>query len=213
MTCEKCGGTGWEVADRGARACICRAKKIHAAETGTPLTDEAISGAVKALQVLSFFPTSIEAQTVIGDAIGSMCSTVEQVRRLVRRACSLYQRWDQCGLPGLRQIVCSFARPADGIMLSITEAYPDGIPAERPTPTTALALPAPPRAREISGSPTVEAAVSSLAAAKDLNRIGPAPRVREVPLVNVPPEKRITAADVEREVQRLRDLRAKQEMV
>src|SRR5689334_23222783 len=98
MTCNKCEGTGWVVDDRGARRCRACAKTEA---PGTPLTSEALVGAIRALQVLAFFPTAPEAHTMIGDALGSMCSTVEQVRYVIRRAVGLYQTWDKCGIPGL----------------------------------------------------------------------------------------------------------------
>ncbi len=61
-----------------------------------------------------------------------MCPSVESLRYVVRRACALYQTWEKCGIRGLRQIVCSRYRPADGVEIYGTEFYPEGLPSEDP---------------------------------------------------------------------------------
>lgn len=149
MNCKLCEDTGWKVTDAGATPCRCRERRIAQSQAGKPLTAAAIAQAVEALDALAFFPKGIASRTVIGDAIASMCKTVEQVRHMVRRAVALYATWDKCGVPGLRQIVCSAGIPADGVMLSISEAFPEGVPPERTERPATLALPPGPQSEVV----------------------------------------------------------------
>lgn len=166
MNCKVCEDTGWKITDAGASPCRCRKLRIAKATAGTPLTAAAVAQAVEALgDTLSFFPKGIAGRTVIGDAIASMCKTVEQVRHMVRRAVALYTTWDKCGVPGLRQIVCSAGLPADGVMLSITEAFPEGVPLERPERPATLALPPGPQSEAVQ---QIAARVREIALARDI---------------------------------------------
>lgn len=138
MTCELCGGDGWvrvNTADgNGAMArCVCR--KVHKLQSppGTTLTEETALALVAGLcEVLEFAPKSPMARTIISSGLMSMCSTQEQAAWVVEQACMHYTKWSDCGLRGLRQILCSQHRPKDGIESSPTAAYPDGIPSKRP---------------------------------------------------------------------------------
>ena len=138
MNCQFCSDTpGWEITERDAVRC--RHTKAKPAESFTPITPGSVSQAVKALGAIAFFPQDQMAQTMIGDALASMCGSVEALRYVVRRAVALYRTWDRCGVPGLRQIVCAGYRPADGIESGPTDSYPDGLPSE--TKYDPLALP------------------------------------------------------------------------
>lgn len=213
MTCKPCGGTGWIIGAMGARQCKCRLERISKAEIGTPATPAAIAQAVQALgETLAFFPKGDAARMLIGDSIAGMCSTVEQLRHMVRRAVSLYTAWDKCGVPGLRQIVCSAGKPADGLMLSFTDAFPEGVPAEKPQQQPAV-LSLPPGASQ-SAAPSIELSVADLARAKSIQNAGLKVDIHAIPVSRGPA---ITAADVERAAKEYREKKlnaaAKQEMV
>lgn len=166
MNCRICADTGWKVTEAGASACRCRTQRIARSQAGTPLTAAAVAQAVEAMgDALAFFPKGIAGRTVIGDAIASMCKTVEQVRHMVRRAVALYATWDKCGVPGLRQIVCSAGIPADGVMLSITEAFPEGVPPERPEQPATLSLAPGPQSEAVQ---QIAARVREIARTRDI---------------------------------------------
>lgn len=175
MNCDFCQDTGWESTPRGAVRCR-HTKQQQARETCTPLNDKALAGAIKALSAIAFFPTDAGAQTVIGDALASMCPSVESLRYVVRRAVSLYRSWDKCGVPGLRQIVCAKYRPADGSESGPTDEYPEGLPSE--TKHDPLALPSG-ATRLIEGSVTedvdLDRKVRLLAQSKRMDRRKPNP--------------------------------------
>jgi len=141
MSCEKCNGTGWVIGDSGARRCVdCRVKQEQRATGNGQIDKGSLAAAVRGLSVMAYFPSDPMAQTVIGDAVKAMCPSIDSLRYLVRRACELYRSWDKCGIPGLRQIVCTKFRPADGIESGPTDMFPEGIPSE--TGRNPLALPA-----------------------------------------------------------------------
>ncbi len=130
---------GWVLTAQGAKKCECR-KQSQPAVTATPIDRRSLAMATRSLEAIGFFPRETEAQTIIGDALAAMCPNVEALRYVVRRACELYQHWDRCGLQGLRQIVCFRYRPADGVEIYGTAAYPGGLPAD-PKELTRAALP------------------------------------------------------------------------
>lgn len=146
-TCEFCGGDGWVRVDtpdgNGAMArCRCRKIQKQQAASGTALTWEAASAAVGALcEVLEFAPKSAMAQSIITSGLMAMCSTEEQVKWLINEAGMRFTKWGECGLPVLRQILCSKYRPKDGIDYSYTPAFPDGIPSAQPAPPEIQQLP------------------------------------------------------------------------
>jgi hypothetical protein len=97
------------------------------------------------------------------DAVIRMCATKEQAWWLARRVTELYTRWGGCGVPGLRQILCSKYHPRDGVESKPTEAFPEGIPSEYPEPAQ-LALPAG------KPDPQLEADIKKLVEGKRLRR-------------------------------------------
>jgi len=209
--CETCQGNGWVVTSRGAKRCTdCISEKpIDQRER---IDERSLAQAVKALSVLAFFPVESAALAVIGEALSSMCPNVPSLRYVVSRACTLYRSWDKCGIPGLRQIVCSRYRPADGIESGPTDAYPMGLPADPTLPHNAL-LSGSPLKRigpddELSGDLEFDRKLRLLAHTKDLN-------VRLRKKTPEPPSgfKLITAADIERAVQENRDRKAREELV
>ncbi len=204
MSCI-CEGTGWVVTERGAASCKCRNQRIEASQAGTPITAAAIAQAVEALgDTLAFFPKGLAGRAVIGDAVSSMCGTVEQARYMVRRAVALYKTWDRCGIPGLRQIICHSGIPADGVMLSITESFPEGLPPERVGPPMARLLPPGPKMDEAR---QIEATVGAIA-----KKVPPPRNVDIHPLERTTPHRGITQADIDRAVEENRQRRAEAEL-
>jgi hypothetical protein len=165
MTCEHCGGTGWIVKEgliSAVAPCACRravARKPFE-DDGTPLDEVSASVYVDRLcAVLSFAPAEDGRPTIV-HCLMLMCETVAEAAWTTHRACELYTRWDDCGVPGLRQIVSSFRKPSDGISISSTPAFPEGLPPLRTLPAAEpLRLPpgSSPRALE-SGEPVAAAA-------------------------------------------------------
>lgn len=129
--CPDCGGTGWKVIQRGntegVAKCTCR-QQSQSRTTGRPVTPEALAVALKGLAALDYFPPDEITQGFIGRELASMCSTAEQLQVVATIAPRIYRRWGDCGMAGLRQILCRFHKPKDGIEVSGTDAYPDGIP-------------------------------------------------------------------------------------
>lgn len=170
--CENCGGVGWILVERPDRdsfvkVCDCRrAQKADSAPRRTILAPETAALAVEGLcEILDYAPKTEIGKAIITNALLSMCSTVEQVTWLVQRACMLHTNWRTCGIPGLRQILCSKYAPKDGIEVSSTKAFPDGVPSEQPR----RVAPAPavlPRGHAASANPSLDAAVQELTEAK-----------------------------------------------
>ena len=158
MSCQFCSDSGWEITERGAVRCR-HTKQAKPAESFTPITACALSVAVKCLGALAFFPQDQPAQTLIGDALAAMCPSVESLRYTVRRAVGLYCSWAECGVRGLRQIVCACYRPADGIESGPTECYPEGLPSESKRDPPAL-----PEGARKALPPELEASIQRLAA-------------------------------------------------
>lgn len=170
---------------------------------------------VSELALLKFFPSDPAARLAIARMLGEMAANEDQVRWLVRRMTSgLYNEWP--GPRELRACFCSRFRPRDGISIS-SEVYLDGIPSERPE-LPAPAMKALPAGHSVSASPSIEAAVHNLAETIDIagalrKSLAIAKRrPPQVPVVNVPPERRITQADIDREVEKLRESRGKQQL-
>jgi hypothetical protein len=106
--------------------------------------------------VLAYAPKTTAGMAHIAESLMAMCATEAEADWTTARACELYRRWEDCGIPGLRQIVSSFRRPKDGISVSSTAAFPDGIPASKPLPSPApLLLPPGPPAEVQSATAAV----------------------------------------------------------
>jgi hypothetical protein len=134
--CNICGGTGFVIVERGgisaAKHCDCR-KPAETEQAGKPVSPEVAVAATEALcDVLEFAPSTKLGRMLISNALIAMCPSEDSVWWLVVRACTLHTKWLTCGLPGLRQILCSRHLPKDGLTISATEAYPEGVPSERP---------------------------------------------------------------------------------
>jgi hypothetical protein len=157
------------------------------------------------LTLLRFFPSDEDAKTGLFLLVGRMCSTEDQVRWLVQRTMALCNEWP--GPVGLRQILCSKYKPADGIEAGGTSMFPDGPPSEKRI--DAPALPALPPGHVATVDAGWDRAIRLLAASKSMDR---AKRVvvQEVPTCT--DFKPITQADIDRAVDELREKRARAEL-
>jgi hypothetical protein len=186
--CNICGGTGFVIVERGgvsaAKRCDCR-KPAGTEQAGRPVTPEAATAATEALcDVLEFAPSTKLGRMLIANALVAMCFNEDSVWWLVERACTLHTKWSTCGIPGLRQILCSKHLPNDGLMISATEAYPEGVPSESPVQQLKLS-PALPPGRVASADSKMDRALQFVA------------RSRKLPPVPRRDFKPITQADVD----------------
>lgn len=162
---------------------------------------------------MKYFPADVDARLGIAEDMASMCADLEQAEWLSRRMRALFP----AGWPGtgeMRAILCSKFRPKDGVECYST-VFIDGIPSEDPARNGLLSPPAPLRQlagdiAEVSDSPSFQRTVLALAAAKAMER-NPV-KVPEIQVNRVTPANAVTQADIEREVQALRDKRARAEL-
>jgi hypothetical protein len=218
--CELCGGTGFMIVERGsitaAKPCTCCGRASKSSKPGIPLTAEVAAVYTATIcDTLAFAPPKEAklARAHINNRLLAMCDSEEQLKWLTDRVCDLYTKWEDCGIPGLRQMLCLQYRPKDGIELFSTKSYPDGIPLEKPQlESVSKALPP---GHAVSASPSIEAAVSDLSDAKRMPAAGDGlrivpPVVRRIPEVQPNPDApKITQADIDQEVARLRRAKAK----
>ena len=193
MSCEKCDGTGWIIVDTpkgsAAKPCACRPVRKPEPPKGKPLTEKEAIAALTLLCGTLGWPPEAGARGLIVKAMMTMCSTKEQAMWMVERAAELYTRWPDCGIRGLRQILSSDLRylPADGVTISCTEAYPEGIPSTRKDPEP-LQLALPP-GHVASADLEMDESIQRLAQVKSIDRPAPVPN---------PNFKPITQADIDR---------------
>jgi hypothetical protein len=172
------------------------------------LNFENVTALVASMGGMKFFPSDAEARLALVEMIGEMCESEEQVRWLVKRMRAMYSEWP--GEHEMRACFCSRYHSKDGIN-AFSTVYPDGLPRELPAEEVKL-LPLPAGA-VVSADPTLDLAVRALAESKDMNRTKRAPRIPSIPIVpDLPPEKRITQADVDRAVAELHERRARAEL-
>lgn len=134
MTCTACID-GWvTIISNGIEAVkpcpFCRIKKQQT-EKQTPITAEDALAAARAITgILSFPPNDDVSQLMIARLLVDLCSFREQAEWLSHQVPRLHTKWDTCGLKGLRQIFCSRYDPKDGLTITGTAAYPEGIPSK-----------------------------------------------------------------------------------
>jgi hypothetical protein len=161
---------------------------------------------LSALTLLKFFPSDPDARLELAKLVSRMASTEDQVEWLVARTVALCNEWP--GPVGLRQILCSKFKPADGIEAGCTSMFPDGVPSEKQIEAPPLlALPA---GHVATVDPGYDRSIRLLAAAKDLNHIPRRVPIQEVP--TNPDFKPITQADIDRAVDELHERRARAEL-
>lgn len=211
MSCDKCGGTGWIVRERNGissvSACSCRkplAISKPFEDTGTPLSDKVASLLTFELcETLDFAPDEKQelGRAAIALALQSMCETEAEADWTIKRACNLYRKWGDCGIPGLRQIVSSFRLPKDGFSMFSTPVFPDGLPPLKslpPPPPLQLQLPAaaPPAPQISDAAPTPPAEYSrthrDVDFQKQLEEMETWPADRDA----IPPPRRIRQSEI-----------------
>ena len=79
----------------------------------------AIIGATADLSMLRYFPADELTRTGIMRLIERMCSTPAHVAELTRRVLAHYNDWP--GPLELRGVLCTFARPKDGVEAGVTD--------------------------------------------------------------------------------------------
>jgi hypothetical protein len=165
---------GFVLVERGgisaAKFCICR-EPAETGQAGREVTPEIATAATEALcDVLAFAPSTKLGRMLIANALIAMCPNEESVRWLVERACALHTKWGTCGIPGLRQILCSRYLPKDGLTISATEAYPEGVPPGRHLQQQPLFAVLPP-GRVASADADMDQRVQSVAQSKKLQPV------------------------------------------
>jgi hypothetical protein len=97
-----------------------------------PMTSEAATAAAEALcsGVIPFPPSGELAITFLASEIFRMCPTIESAEWLVRRAFTLWRKWE--GVPELRALLCSKYRPRDGAETTTTLFAGGIVPPEIP---------------------------------------------------------------------------------
>jgi hypothetical protein len=164
-----------------------------------------VNALVASMGTMKFFPADPDVRLALVEVMGEIAETEEQVRWLVKRMRDMYAEWP--GEREMRACFCSRFHPKDGRNVGST-VYPDGLPSEFPQKHLLMLLL--PAGAVVSADPELDRAVVLLADSKDLNRVARTPRVSKVP--DLPPEKRITQADVERAVAELHEKRARAEL-
>ena len=181
---------------------------------------ETVKSLVASMGTMKFFPSEPDVRLALVETMGELAESEDQVRWLVRKMRAGYAEW-----PGEMEMRICFTlqfRPKNGIAysrctcgcgaiepfnLAPGQEWPSQLTA--PEPRALLSVGA-----VVSADPDLERSVLALAAAKDLNQMGRKPRyipgIPEVP--GIPPEKRITQADVDRAVQELHERKARQEL-
>ena len=217
--CAQCSpfGGNWMETGPGLKRCDCPRGRALAAKAQKPeyrdpvISTEQATLCTEMMAGIPFFPPEEGARAVISNEIAAMCESDEQARWLATRMVRLYRKWP--GAIEMRIVFCSTHQPLDAIgAIGESEAYPDGIPSERPPEKTPPRLPGAREHHLISGSPSVEATVHDLAVKTDMNRAqGPA-RVRDIPVRRLSDADRITPEMIEAAVLKSREQRARQEL-
>lgn len=115
------------------------------------LNPSIVSRAVDDICLLKF-PPSESSRPALVRMLAEMCSTDEQVLWLSKRLLQLFKEWP--GANEMRAVFCSKFRPRDGVEVH-SEAYPDGIPSEKPERNFTM-LPTARETRRIEGEVTVQ---------------------------------------------------------
>ena len=217
--CAKClpFGGSWMETETGLKRCDCPRGRALTAKSKEPeyrdpvISTEQATLCTEMMASIPFFPPEEGARAVISNEIAAMCESDEQARWLALRMVRLYRKWP--GAIEMRIVFCSRHQPLDAIAaIGESEAYPDGIPSERPVEKTPARLPGAREDHLISGSPSVEATVHDLAVKTDMNRAPGRVRVRDIPVRQLTDADRITPEMIAAAVLKSRHERARQEL-
>ena len=181
---------------------------------------ETVNSLVASMGTMKFFPSEPDVRLALVETMGELAESEDQVRWLVRKMRSEYSEW-----PGEMEMRTCFTlqfRPKNGIGYSrctcgCGSVEPFKIPSWQEWPPR-ISAPEPraflPAGAVASVDRDLERSVLALAAAKDMNRSARrrvhVPGVPETP--DLPPEKRITQADIDRAVAELHEKRARAEL-
>lgn len=206
--CEKCAPYGgrWQETPRGMAPCDCARGLAMKAASAPPvprapvLTDEDSLFFARFMTAIPWFPTDSAGIVFVAREIASMCNSKAEANRLVTEMGRRYgSKWP--GVVEMRALFCSFARPRDCI-----EAV-SPLLEEAPVPEYKSLGP--------SAAPSIAAAVEDLIDATALDRElirRSRPKVRDIPVVRISEENRITQADIDRAVEEHRRGQAEQEI-
>ena len=217
--CAKCSpfGGSWMETQTGLKRCDCPRGRALAAKAKEPeyrdpvISTEQATLCTEMMASIPFFPPEEGARAVISNEIAAMCESDEQARWLAMRMVRLYRKWP--GAIEMRIVFCSRHQPLDAIpAIGESEAYPDGIPSERPPEKTPPRLPGAREDHLISGSPSVAATVHDLAVKTDMNRAPGPVRVRDIPVRQLTDADRITPEMIDVAVRKSREERARREL-
>ncbi len=169
------------------------------------------------MALLKFFPADPAARAELVKLACEMASTNEQIDWLVQRCRNRWNQWE--GPLEFRALLCSKYKPADGIeAYSSLPQHADGIPSEAEDNNAIagatqrqIAAPNPREAAEsLTAAKSIQDFIREAARSKNMNRKGPAPKPPEIPVSgNFKP---ITKADIDAEIERLRDQRGREEL-
>ncbi len=112
------------------------------------------------LTLLKYFPADPGARLELAKMVAGMATSESQVEWLTGRVLALCNEWP--GPRVMRQIFCSKFTPRDGIDISYSGMFPEGVPSERgllPAPEL-LALALPP-GHQFTTDPELEAEAAS----------------------------------------------------
>ncbi len=173
--CEHCDGF-WMLTESGMKRCphCVRGRDLRITDklrTNPPavkiepvLSKAAAEVAAAAMGGISFFPSDPAVRAVIAGEIRALCATPADAAWLASKMNRLYRSWP--GLMELRIVYYSHKLPHDRVLpIGTSEAYPDGIPPDKPEEPATLALPP---GGPVSADPQLEAAVVNLARAKGI---------------------------------------------
>lgn len=169
------------------------------------MNPQVVTELIMELSVLKFFPSEAPARMALVRMAGEMAASEDQIRWLVKRCLVLYNEWP--GPRELRALFCARFKPRDGIEVSSC-VFPEGIPPEKRIEQPMLALPP---GHSASVDPGLERGIMLLARMKDMDRpikVKVAPQVT----VDLHQQRRITQADIDKELERVKEARANAEL-
>lgn len=163
---------------------------------------------IMGLSALKFFPTETSGHLAIAEIVGNMAKSEDQVKWLVDRMLVLYSEWP--GPREMRVVFCAKFKPADGIEARGSDVFDGGIiPPERIEQAPRLALP--------QGDPFVNDEAEAEDLRGKLQAILDRQKKQRRPLGTVSPISAsaplITQADVDREIEKLREAKARFELM
>jgi hypothetical protein len=160
------------------------------------MNPETVADLCGELTLLNFFPSEPTARRALFLMVGRMCANEDQVKWLVRRTIDLCNEW-----PGplvLRQILCSKFKAADGIEVSCTDRFVDGVPSEKPEDPLA-------QLEQWKKEHPREIAAPEVSIEQEIKALARRPWPKVVPMHTNPNYKKITQADIDQALKEHRE--------